>query len=204
MNIARIGPGGLACGAGLLDNPSVQLLHLDSSIRGDVSATRQLSRAVVDAWTESDPAVTVAYRDLAADAYPHFTVGTVDDAAIEELFAADALVIGVPMYNLGVPTQLKAWIDRVCVAGRTFDPQPTGMVGMLGGRRAVLVIASGGMYGDHPLGQAHAPYLRGVLEFLGIGPIDVIRAEGLDYGPDARAAALAAANAEIAALFAPA
>lgn len=89
-----------------------------------------LSKAVVDTWTAADPTVTVNYRDLAADAYPHFAVGTVDDEAIEELIAADALVIGAPMYNLGVPTQLKAWIDRVCVAGRTFTPAPTGMVGL--------------------------------------------------------------------------
>lgn len=187
---------------GVANNHPMRLLHLDSSIKGDHSASRVLSQAVVDAWAGTDPATVVTYRDLAADAYPHFSLGTVDDAAIEELIAADALVVGAPMYNLGVPTQLKAWIDRVCVAGRTFAPAPTGMVGLLTGKRAVLVVTSGGLYGDQPMGEAHAPYLTRVFEFLGIGPIQVVRAEGLDYGPEARDAALAAAHAAIDGLFA--
>ncbi len=118
----------------------MKLLHIDSSILGDNSASRQLSREVVEAWKAADPSVEVVYRDLAADAIAHFSAATlvaagtpedVRDAAqafeaklsaetLEEFLAADAVVIGAPMYNFSVPTQLKAWIDRVAVAGKTF------------------------------------------------------------------------------------
>ncbi|MEC4564288.1 NAD(P)H-dependent oxidoreductase, partial [Pseudomonas inefficax] len=128
----------------------MKLLHIDSSILGDNSASRQLSREVVEAWKAADPSVEVVYRDLAADAIAHFSAATLvaagtpedmRDAAqafeaklsaetLEEFLAADAVVIGAPMYNFTVPTQLKAWIDRVAVAGKTFRYTEAGPEGL--------------------------------------------------------------------------
>lgn len=144
----------------------MKLLHIDSSILGDNSASRQLSREVVEAWKAADPSVEVVYRDLAADAIAHFSAATlvaagtpedVRDAAqafeaklsaetLEEFLAADAVVIGAPMYNFTVPTQLKAWIDRVAVAGKTFRYTEAGPEGLCGDKKVVLVSTAGGLH----------------------------------------------------------
>eukprot|EP01031_Cornospumella_fuschlensis_P009312 gene9312-11435_t len=128
----------------------MKLLHLDSSILGDASASRQLSGAVVQAWQAAEPAAQVSYRDLATDAYAHLSAASLvaggtpaelRDAAqkaevnlaeetLEEFLAADAIVIGAPMYNFTVPTQLKAWIDRIAQTGRTFKYTDKGPVGL--------------------------------------------------------------------------
>ena len=202
----------------------MKLLHIDSSILGDNSASRQLSREVVEAWKAADPSVEVVYRDLAADAIAHFSAATlvaagtpedVRDAAqafeaklsaetLEEFLAADAVVIGAPMYNFTVPTQLKAWIDRVAVAGKTFAYDENGPKGLAGGKKVVIVSTAGGIHAGQPSGQAHEEYLLLVLRFLGITDIEIVRAEGLAYGDEPRANAFAAAHAQIGGLFAAA
>ena len=185
----------------------MKLLHIDSSILGDNSASRQLSREVVEAWKAADPSVEVVYRDLAADAIAHFSAATlvaagtpedVRDAAqafeaklsaetLEEFLAADAVVIGAPMYNFSVPTQLKAWIDRVAVAGKTFRYTEAGPEGLCGNKKVVLVSTAGGLHAGQPTGAGHEDFLK-----------EIVRAHGLAYGPEQRTQALDAAQAQIA------
>jgi FMN-dependent NADH-azoreductase len=202
----------------------MKLLHIDSSILGDNSASRQLSRAVVDAWQVAEPGVQVTYRDLAADALSHFSsatllaAGTAEalrDAAqqhevklgsdtLAEFLAADALVIGAPMYNFTVPTQLKAWIDRICVAGVTFRYTEAGPEGLCGGKKVVIVSTAGGLHAGQPTNGAHEQYLQTVLGFLGITDIEFVRAQGLAYGEDVRSKAMSDAQAQISEQFAAA
>ena len=201
----------------------MKLLHLDSSILGDASASRQLSRAVVQAWQAANAGVQLSYRDLATDAYAHLSAaslvagGTAElrDAAqkaevklaeetLEEFLAADAIVIGAPMYNFTVPTQLKAWIDRIAVAGKTFAYDENGPKGLAGGKKVVIVSTAGGIHAGQPSGQAHEAYLVQVLNFLGITDIEIVRAEGLAYGEDPRSNAIKGAQQRIGELFAAA
>jgi FMN-dependent NADH-azoreductase len=199
----------------------MKLLHLDSSILGDASVSRQLSRAVVDAWQAAEPSTRVSYRDLAADALLHLSSGSLvaantpaelrdaaqqheaalAEATLKEFLEADAIVIAAPMYNFSVPSQLKAWIDRVAVAGKTFRYTENGPQGLAGGKQVVIVSTAGGLHAGQPSGAAHEDYLRLVLNFLGITDIRVVRAEGLAMGDAARALALAGANQQIEALF---
>jgi FMN-dependent NADH-azoreductase len=202
----------------------MKLLHLDSSILGDSSASRQLSRAVVDSWLAAEPEAQVSYRDLASDALSHLSAASLvaggtpaelRDAAqqhevelaestLNEFLAADAIVIGAPMYNFTVPTQLKAWIDRVAVAGKTFAYDENGPKGLAGGKKVVIVSTAGGIHAGQPSGQAHEEYLQLVLRFLGITDIEIVRAEGLAYGDEPRANAFKSAQAQITDLFAAA
>ena len=203
----------------------MKLLHIDSSILGDNSASRQLSREVVQAWKAADPSIEVVYRDLAADAIAHFSAAPlvaaatpedVRDAAqafeaklsaetLDEFLAADAVVIGAPMYNFGVPTQLKAWIDRVAVAGKTFSYTEAGPQGLCGDKKVVLVSTAGGVHAGQPTGVGHEDYLNVFLGFIGITDLEIVRAQGLAYGPEHRSKAIDAAQAQIAnALFAAA
>ncbi|HEK1687347.1 TPA: FMN-dependent NADH-azoreductase [Pseudomonas putida] len=196
----------------------MKLLHIDSSILGDNSASRQLSREVVDAWKAADPSVEVIYRDLAADAISHFSAATLvaagtaeqaRDAALAhearlsaetlaEFLAADAVVIGAPMYNFTVPTQLKAWIDRVAVAGKTFRYTEAGPEGLCGDKKVVLVSTSGGLHQGQPSGVGHEDFLKVFLGFIGITDLEIVRAHGLAYGPEHRSKAIDAAQAQIA------
>ncbi|MBB2201511.1 FMN-dependent NADH-azoreductase [Gluconacetobacter tumulisoli] len=197
------------------------LLHLDASILpGDHSVSRALSAATVDHLLGLDPGLAVTYRDLVADPLPHMTPSNLppdhplsqpgDEAAravsatvLEEFLAADIVVIGAPMYNFTVPGQLKAWVDRILVPGRTFSYGPDGVKGLAGGKRVVIVLSRGGFYGaDTPYAAAEhvGTWLRTVLAFVGIGAPDIVVAEGVSRGDDMRAAALAAARQAIAAL----
>lgn len=167
------------------------ILHIDSSIQGDQSASRILSAAVVERLLEERGDV-VAYRDLAADPVPHLTIedmGTLaDNPELAEFLVADTIVIGAPLYNFGIPSQLKAWLDRIFVAGKTFTYNEDGPVGLISGKRVILAIARGGLYsaGMPWAALEHAEsYLRGGLGFIGITDIEVILAEGLKL-PDNR------------------
>ncbi len=200
----------------------MKLLHIDSSILGDASASRQLSRSLVQAWQAAEPAAQVSYRDLASDARSHLSAASLvaggtpaelRDAAqkhevelaeftLNEFLAADAIVIGAPMYNFSVPTQLKAWIDRVAVAGKTFAYDENGPKGLAGGKKVIIASTAGGIHAGQPSGQAHEAYLVQVLNFLGITDIEIVRAEGLAYGDEPRATALKGAQARIEELFA--
>ncbi|MBC3385371.1 FMN-dependent NADH-azoreductase [Pseudomonas sp. SWRI12] len=202
----------------------MKLLHIDSSILGDHSASRQLSREVVEAWKAAEPGIAVTYRDLAADAISHFSAQTLvaagtsaelRDAALKheadlsasamaEFLAADAVVIAAPMYNFSIPTQLKAWIDRIAVAGQTFRYTEAGPEGLCGGKKLVIVSTSGGLHAGQPSGVGHEDYLKLVFGFLGITDIEVVRAEGLSYGDDMRTKALSEATLQIGQQFAAA
>ncbi|BBP76863.1 FMN-dependent NADH-azoreductase [Pseudomonas gingeri NCPPB 3146 = LMG 5327] len=195
----------------------MKLLHIDSSILGDNSASRQLSRRVVEAWQAAEPSSVVTYRDLANDAISHFssltlvaggTAAELRDAAqrheaelsvstIEEFLAADAIVIAAPMYNFTIPTQLKAWIDRIAVAGKTFRYTENGPEGLAGGKKLVIVSTSGGLHVGQPTGVAHEDYLKVLFGFLGITDIEFVRAHGLGYGEEVRAKAMSDAQALI-------
>ena len=202
----------------------MKLLHIDSSVLGAASVTRQLTAEIVAALTRGDAGARVVYRDLAAspighvsgEAIPVVKFGNRDnlsesqkaelalsDAVLEEFLDAEVLVIGAPMYNFSVPTQLKAWIDRICQAGRTFRYTESGPVGLAGGRKVVIASARGGRYAGTPMETAldhQEAYLRAVLGFLGITDVSFVRAEGVSMGPEAKARALAAASDEIARL----
>lgn len=200
------------------------VLHLDSSLTGEASVSRLLSRETVDSWRAADPAVRVTYRDLAVTVPPQLTSETVAalrlrrepasaqgkaellhiNTLLDEFLAADAIVIGAPMYNFGVPTQLKAWIDALAQAGRTFEYTPQGPRGLAGGKRVVIASSRGNIYSTPQMQDKdfQERYLAAALQFMGITRIDVVRAEGLNRGPEVRAAALASARAAIAELFA--
>ena len=200
----------------------MKLLHLDSSPLGSASVSRQIGAAVAKAVVAATPGTTVAYRDLAATPPAHLggellqalrpvpgAPGT-ESAALRtelafteellaEFLAADVVVVGAPMYNFSVPSQLKAWIDRVAQAGRTFRYTAAGPEGLAGGKRVVVVSSRGGQYAGSAYETAldhQEAYLRAVFGFFGITDVQVIRAEGLAMGPAVRDAAIAAALAQ--------
>ncbi len=195
----------------------MKLLHIDSSILGDNSASRLLSREVVNAWQAAESNVAVTYRDLAADAISHFSASTLvaagttaqlRDAAqqheadlsastLAEFLAADAVVIAAPMYNFTIPTQLKAWIDRIAVAGQTFRYTEAGPEGLCGNKKIVIVSTSGGLHVGQATGVAHEEYLKVMFGFFGITDIEFVRAHGLAYGDEVRSKAMSDAHAQI-------
>ncbi|WP_454870222.1 FMN-dependent NADH-azoreductase [Pseudomonas lini] len=195
----------------------MKLLHIDSSILGDNSASRQLSGEVVKTWQAAEPGVVVTYRDLAAEAISHFSATTLVAAgtaaelrnaaqqheadlsaqALAEFIAADAVVIAAPMYNFTIPTQLKAWIDRIAVAGQTFRYTEAGPEGLCGGKKVVIVSTAGGLHAGQATGVAHEDYLKVLFGFLGITDIEFVRAHGLAYGDEVRTKAMSDAQAHI-------
>ena len=202
----------------------MKLLHINSSILGQGSVSRTLSAEVTAAQRASHPDIEVTYRDLATDPIGHLT-GThlaafqgaapadpavqqdvvAGQAALDEFLAADIVVVGAPMYNFGVPSQLKAWIDRIAVAGKTFRYTENGPEGLAGNKKIIVASSRGGFYGP---GSPSAPlehqesYLRGVFGFFGITDVTFVRAEGLALGAPAREKALEAARGELAKLAA--
>lgn len=200
----------------------MNVLQLDSSILGDASASRQLTRQVVESLCEREPDAQIIRRDLGREPVAHLTPdllsirGTaaellsdlqsrearLDAELIAELQSADVLVIGAPLYNFTVATGLKAWIDRIAVAGKTFRYGEKGPEGLLKGKKAVIVATSGGSYADTPVDQMHVGYVKQVLNFLGITDIEVVRAPGLAIGAAVRAHSLAKAKGQIREMFA--
>ena len=175
----------------------MKLLHLDSSILGENSVSRAVSAAVVTQLKTAHPEAEVAYRDIAAEPLDHLTLAALSDPTIVDQFlAADVVVIGAPMYNFTIASQLKAWIDRICVAGKTFRYGANGAEGLAGGKRVIVALARGGVYGagSPAASMEHAEtYLRGVFGFLGVTDLEFIIAEGIAMGPDQKATALAGA-----------
>ena len=145
------------------------VLHIDASINGENSASRAISRSIVDQLTIERGGADVAYRDLAAEPLPHLTLDAfADSSVLDEFLAADTVVIGAPMYNFTLPTQLKAWIDRIVIAGRTFRYTENGPVGLIGGKRVIVALARGGFYDEGSPASAleHLEtYLRGIFNF---------------------------------------
>lgn len=204
----------------------IQLLHLDSSILGNGSVSRTLSASVVARLSKDLPDPKVTYRYLAADPLPHLTApalmaaraGTVPDdpavradlavnqAVLEQFLAADIVVIGMGLYNFGVPSQLKAWVDRIVMAGKTFRYTEKGPVGLLSpDKRVILAVARGSQYapGSPAAAFEHAgTYMKHVFGFLGVHKLEVISADGVATGPEARQASLDKAKDAIAALVA--
>jgi FMN-dependent NADH-azoreductase len=202
----------------------MKLLHVDASILGANSVSRQLTAAIVKRLRDANPAVEVTYRDLGAEPIGHLTGahlaaarGAAPEAvalehdlalgqeALADFLAADIIVVGAPMYNLSISSQLKAWIDRLAVAGKTFRYTEKGPEGLAGGKRVIVASSRGGFYGPQSSGALldhQESYLRSIFGFFGITDLTFIRAEGVNVGPDQRSTALAAASAEVAALAA--
>ncbi|HEY7851691.1 MAG TPA: NAD(P)H-dependent oxidoreductase [Caulobacteraceae bacterium] len=186
----------------------MKLLHVDASILGQASISRQLSAAIVKRLTAAAPA-EVVYRDLAAEPLPHLTPAhlpaahplaglapearsehAAGDAVLAEFLAADTVVIGAPMYNFAVPSQLKAWIDRLLVPGQTFAYTPEGPKGLATGKRVIVALSRGGVYGPHNAAAEHAEaWLRTVFGFIGVAP-EFVLAEGSNLGSERRETAI--------------
>ena len=170
------------------------ILHIDSSIQGEKSISRQLTAAMVSTLAAQGRG-PVIYRDLASDA-PQ--APDAPGACVAQFLACDVVVIGAPMYNLGIPSRLKSWIDAIAVPRKTFFYAPDGHPqGLAGGRRVMVAYASGGFH-HGPQADFVEPYLRAVFGMLGITAVDVVRAEGVDVSADHRARALAQAGQAIA------
>jgi FMN-dependent NADH-azoreductase len=196
------------------------ILHIDSSILGDHSVSRALTAEIVSRLQKRHANSQVLRRDLAANPAMHLSAEhlavfqgnaavneslaqdvTAGSAFVDELFAADIIVMGAPMYNFSVPTQLKAWLDRVSVAGRTFRYATTGPEGLVTGKQVYVASARGGVYTQgSPTAQMdhQETYLLAQLAFLGMTDVTVIRAEGLAMGDASKAAAIAQASAAMA------
>lgn len=186
----------------------MKLLHIDSSILGQDSASRELSAAIVARWQAERPGLVVTYRDLAAGPVPHLGPGSLAGAdpgesalaatIMDEFLAADAVVIGVPMYNFSIPSQLKTWIDRIAVRGKTFHYTATGPEGLAGGKQVVVAASYGGFHPTDGASNFIEPYLRFLFGFFGIADVDFVTAEGLAVSAEQRHQSMQAALARIA------
>jgi FMN-dependent NADH-azoreductase len=185
----------------------MNILHIDSSILGASSASRVLSRALVSRLTAENPGAEVKYLDLAADSLPHLSGGSLAQAdesetarnhqAMSEFLGADVIVIGAPMYNFAIPSQLKAWIDRIVVAGKTFRYTQAGPEGLVKGKRVVVAVSRGSVYAPGSPAEFAESYLKHVFGFIGISDVTFVRAEGLGLSPEQRVKSLNVALATI-------
>ena len=203
----------------------MKLLHIDSGILGTASVSRQLTSAVVAHYRATQPGVEVVSRDLIAAPLSHlngeqiFAAGadasqrspqmqaTLEESqkVLEEFLNADVIVVGAPMYNFGIPSQLKAWIDRIAVRGKTFAYTEQGPKGLAGGKTVIIASARGGFYGagSPAAGMDHQEsYLRTVFGFLGVTDVRFVRAEGLNVSPENKQKALEAAERDLVQLIA--
>jgi FMN-dependent NADH-azoreductase len=199
----------------------MKLLHIDSSPLAGNSVSRELTRRTVQRWQASHPSVAVEYLDLVADAPSHlnadslgFRLGlaaeglsetqkrenAVSERLVSQFLAADVVVVGAPMYNFSIPSQLKAWIDRIAQAGRTFKYTEKGPQGLAGGKTVIVVSTRGGAYSADPalaFLDHQESYLKTVFGFFGITDVRFVRAEGLAMGDAAKAKAIEGADREI-------
>jgi FMN-dependent NADH-azoreductase len=195
------------------------VLVLTSSALGEASVSNQLVQDAVARLRSRDPDRTVVTRDLGNSPVPHLnpdsaaalrggvpanvaqaTAQSLSDELISELKAADTVIIGAPMYNFGIASTLKAWFDYVLRAGITFRYTESGPVGLVEGKRAIVIESRGGFYSDGPANamDSQEPHLRTLLGFMGITDVTFIRAEKLAFGPDAREQAIDAARTQLA------
>src|SRR6267142_2228586 len=193
---------------------TMKLLHIDSSVLGPHSVSRQVSAAIVERLREANPGLEVSYRDLTLTPLahlsgPHLAAGqgaapeaglqadiVAGQTALEEFQAAEIIVLGAPMYNFTIPSQLKAWIDRILVAGKTFKYSAQGVEGLAAGKRVIVAISRGGFYGPGTpaaVGEHLETYLRWVFGFIGISNPEFISADGIQVGPEHREKAVAGA-----------
>jgi FMN-dependent NADH-azoreductase len=193
------------------------LLQINASIHGENGQSSQLASRFVAAWREQHPQTQIVQRDLAGDPVPHLTaerfaafltpaqqrdaaqhaVAQYSDSLIAELKQADVIVLGLPMYNFGVPSQLKAYFDHIARAGLTFRYTAEGPVGLLGGKKVYVFAARGGLYAGGPL-DTQTQYVRDFLRFLGVADVEFVYAEGLAIDAERRESALDAARSQIA------
>ena len=202
----------------------MKLLHIDSSALGQNSVSRQLTAQIVAKWKAGHPGTEVDYLDLAANPPSHLSADSlgfrmppgaqepnetqrrenaVSEALVSQFLAADVIVVGAPLYNFAIPSQLKAWIDRVVQAGRTFKYTEKGPQGLASGKIVIVASTRGGVYSTTEGGRAmehQESYLQTVFGFVGITDIRFVRAEGLAMGEAFKAKAIAAAQLEIRAL----
>jgi FMN-dependent NADH-azoreductase len=197
----------------------MKLLHIDSSPLAAGSVSRQLTRSIVDQWLATHPGTTVEHLDLVARPIAHLDIDSLgfrlgpnagglteaqqrenelSEALVTQFLAADVIVVGAPMYNFSIPTQLKAWIDRIAQAGRTFTYTATGPKGLAGGKTIIVASTRGGVYPDGGAADHQESYLRTVFGFVGVTDVRFVRAEGLAMGDELRAKALTAAQHAIA------
>lgn len=196
------------------------ILHIDTSPMGERSVSRKLGAKVLAELQGRFPDSNVTSRDLAATPLPHLTGSTLgafftppeqrtpeqaaaaaqSDAAIAELKAADVIVIGAPMWNFGIPSALKAWIDHVVRAGQTFKYGANGVEGLIApGKKVIIVSSRGGVYSAGPMAAMdfQEDYLRSVLGFIGLTDVSFVRAEGVAMGDDAAKAAVQSAETQL-------
>jgi FMN-dependent NADH-azoreductase len=185
----------------------MKLLHIDSSVLGPDSVSRLVTAAAVARLSDANPGLTVTYRDVATTPFTHLSgahlaaaQGAPSDpataldvaagtAALDEFLAADIVVIGAPMYNFSIPSQLKAWIDRITVAGKTFKYSAAGFEGLAGGKRVIIAVTRGNFYGAGAPAAAYEhveTYLRSVFAFIGLTDLEIIAADGIGAGPEHR------------------
>lgn len=204
----------------------MKLLHIDSSPLAGNSVSRELTARAVAEWVATHPGTTVEHLDLAVDAPSHLNIDSlgfrlganaeglsdvqrrenvISERLVSQFLAADVVVVGAPMYNFSVPSQLKAWIDRIAQAGRTFRYTEKGPEGLAGGKTVIVASSRGGVYSSNPAlaGLDHQEsYLRTVFGFLGVTDVRFVRAEGVAMGAEARAKAIDAAGDAISRLVA--
>jgi FMN-dependent NADH-azoreductase len=194
------------------------VLVLTSSALGEASVSNRLVREAANALQVRHPAMKVIARDLGGNPVPHLTLDSatairggeplneaqakaraLSDELIAELKAAEIIVIGAPMYNFGMASTLKSWFDYVLRAGVTFRYTEKGPIGLLEGKRAIVIVSRGGLYSEGPSQamDSQEPHLRNLLSFMGIGNVTFIRAEKLAFGPEARAEAIEAALSKL-------
>jgi FMN-dependent NADH-azoreductase len=188
----------------------MNVLHVDSSILGEASASRALSGEIVRRLGASQADLEVTYLDLAAEPLPHYSAaslaagggaeGARDAALLAGFLRADVIVIGAPLYNFSLPSQLKAWVDRIVIQGKTFRYTAQGPQGLAGGKRVIVAIARGGVYAPDAGTEFAESYLKFVFNFLGITDLTFVRAEGLNISPESREQSLHGARASIQAL----
>ena len=172
------------------------ILKIDSSISGENSISRRLTSAIVDQLVSANPEATLVERDLVASPLSHLTERGQDADVLDEFLAADTVVIGAPMYNFSVPSQLKAWIDRIAVAGKTFQYGANGPEGLVGSKRVIVAVSRGGFYDASSSFEHVETYLKPMFNFLGVEP-QFVRANGVGAGPEQRNAGLAHGLAEV-------
>jgi FMN-dependent NADH-azoreductase len=197
----------------------MNVLHIDSGILGDHSVSRRLTAAITAQIKADRPDAKVAYRDLATSRIPHLTgaqimapadlAGVDADLAaevkigremLEEFLAADTVIVGAPMYNFSIPSQLKAWIDRLAVNGKTFRYTESGPEGLAKGKKVIIASTRGGHYSAGPASAMdhQESYLKTVFGFFGITDVEFVRAEGLNLSADSKQFAIAEAEKTIA------
>jgi FMN-dependent NADH-azoreductase len=186
----------------------MKVLHIDSSILGEGSASRALTREIVARVKSAQPEAEVTYVDLAAEQLPHLsqtslarsdeTEAVRNAAVLEQFLAADVVVIGAPIYNFSIPSQLKAWIDRITIAGKTFRYTANGPEGLAGKKEVIVAMARGGVVDANARAEFGESYLRFLFGFLGITNVRFVHAQGLAISPEHREASLKAAHAAIA------